>query len=198
MTSCAPKTAPDCGFNQNVYGQRISWKNKLPVDLVISATIPIELKTAIYRASKTWENVIGQRAFNLIEENLHGQSMPGRDKKNGIYFLENWESDKNTEQGRTSVYWAGDEIQEADIRINNKDFAYYNESKEQLVKARVNAKANSVGVNFEALVLHELGHFLGMKHKEDQSSVMATYLPGLTDRTLPAGADTDNLKCEYN
>ncbi len=195
FSSCAPKSPDDCGFQQNVYGQRISWKKKLPVDLVISSSVPVELKSAIYRAANTWETTIGKKAFNLIEENLQNPTLPGRDKKNGIYFLKNWESDKKTEQGRTSVYWAGDEIQEADIRINAYDFSFYNENAHQIVKA-ANA-ANVVGYSFEALLLHEMGHFLGLKHKEDNGSVMATYLAANTERTVPAPVDNLNTRCEY-
>ena len=196
FSSCAPKTPDDCGFQQNVYGQRISWKNKLPVDLVISSSIPVELKSAIYRAANSWERTLGKKAFNLVEENLQNSALPGRDKKNGIYFLKNWESDKKTEQGRTSVYWAGDEIQEADIRINAYNFSYYNENAQQLIRAE-NVKDNSAGYSFEALVLHEMGHFLGLKHKEESGSVMATYLSANTDRVQPAAVDSLDTRCEY-
>ncbi len=200
-SSCQPKAESDCGFVQNVYGQRISWKNKLPVAVQISSTVPVELKSAIYRAALTWEKKLGQKAFELTEENLQQSaaqsSLPGRDKKNGIYFLNNWESDKKSEQGRTSVYWAGDEIQEADIRINAADFSYYNENPQQLTTAGNASVKNSAGYSFEALVLHEMGHFLGLKHREDGGSVMATYLAAFSNRTELAGVDSENVRCEY-
>jgi hypothetical protein len=197
VSSCSPKSESDCGFVQNIYGQRISWKQKLPVDLAISATIPVDLKSAIYRASATWEKKMGQKVFALTEDNLQAGALPGRDKKNGIYFLNNWESDKKSEQGRTSVYWAGDEIQEADIRINAADFSYYNENQQQLTRAGNTSVKNSAGYSFEALVLHEMGHFLGLKHSEGNSSVMATYLSAFSNRTEPASVDSENVQCEY-
>jgi hypothetical protein len=201
VSSCSPKSQPDCGFVHNVYGQRISWKKNLPVAVTISASIPAELKSAIYRAAATWEKKLGQKAFALTEEITAQKTVsnlqPGRDKKNGIYFLENWESDKTSEQGRTSVYWAGDEIQEADIRINAADFAYYNENQNALVRIGINAQKSSVGYSFEALILHEMGHFLGLKHHEENGSVMATYLAAATDRTELSGVDSENVQCEY-
>ena len=205
ISSCSPKTESDCGFVQNVYGQRISWKQQLPVDILISASVPSDLKSAIYRAGKTWESRLGKKVFSFSEEVLpatsaSGMSQPGRDKKNGIYFLNNWESDKKSEQGRTSVYWAGDEIQEADIRINAIDFAYYNENLQQLVSGAsrpYSTLKNSAGYSFEALILHEMGHFLGLKHKEDEGSVMATYLAAYANRTEPAAIDGQNVQCEY-
>ncbi len=200
ISACSPKPQQDCGFMQNVYGQRISWQQKLPVALSISVNVPTELKSAIYRAAMTWEKKIGQKAFDLIEENLQSSTAPGRDKKNGIYFLKNWESDKKSEQGRTSVYWAGDEIQEADIRINNADFSYYNENPQVLVQAANSSKTDqksSAGYSFEALMLHEMGHFLGLKHHEADGSVMATYLLAFMNRNELANVDSENVQCEY-
>jgi hypothetical protein len=206
ISSCAPKPGADCGFAQNVYGQRISWKDKLPVALEISSAVPPELRSAIYRAAATWEKKIGQKAFKLIEENVQGaaeqNSTPGRDGKNGIYFLNNWESDKKSEQGRTSVYWAGDAIQEADIRINaTEKFSYYNENTSQLFNAQTTSSSvgtvASKGYSFEALVLHEMGHFLGLKHQDKNGSVMAVFLKMQEDRIDPAAVDTENVRCEY-
>ncbi|MNL56538.1 Matrixin [compost metagenome] len=90
-----------------------------------------------------------------------------------------------SEQARTNLYWIGDQIQEADIRVNASKYSFY---------------WNGTGggsVNIEALILHELGHVLGLKHKDNEGSVMATYLANGSDRTALAPADTTNLQCEY-
>lgn len=195
VTSCAPKKSEDCGFVQNVYGQRISWKTTAPIQLYIATSVPAELRPAIYRAAATWEQSTGRKVFEVIEENSSQASSPGRDKKNGIYFLSQWESDRKSEQGRTSVYWAGDEIQEADIRINSQDFSYYDQNRTQQVKAVSNN--TSAGYNFEALVLHELGHFLGLKHRENGGTVMAKELGAYTDRIKLSSNDVESVQCEY-
>ena len=199
LSGCAPKKSEDCGFVQNVYGQRISWKQNLPIQLVISSTVYADLKPAIYRAAATWERQVGRKVFELIEESS-GSVKPSRDKKNAIYFLSEWESDRKSEQGRTSVYWAGDEIQEADIRINVADFTFYDQDPKQLVRVQnnnLNMKSDNMGYNFEALILHELGHFLGLKHREDGGTVMATYLSANTDRVNVAQVDVESVQCEY-
>lgn len=196
VTSCAPKKSEDCGFVQNVYGQRISWKTSGPIQLYVSSSVPAELKPAIHRAAASWEQSLGRKVFEVIEENSSSPSQPGRDKKNGIYFLGQWESDRKSEQGRTSVYWAGDEIQEADIRINSADFVYYDQNKNQLVRTTTSGQA-SAGYNFEALVLHELGHFLGLKHRENGGTVMAKELGAYTDRVKLASVDASSVQCEY-
>ncbi len=216
-----PKPQADCGFVQNVYGQRISWNGKLPIEVEIDYSIPADLKPAIYRAAKTWEVIAGQPLF-VFKQISKKNTGPNKDKKNGIYFLLNWDSNNRAEQGRTSVYWIGDEIQEADIRINGAQFAFYDRDPKNLVFLKNSddtnlsgAKENSnlgradfssqstqqpdLGYNFEALMLHELGHLLGLKHKElsPAISVMETYLAANTNRIELSDADKKNLTCEY-
>ena len=58
-----------------------------------------------------------------------------------------------------------------------------------------NAPGSSV--HLESLLLHELGHVLGLKHRDDSGSVMATYLASSTQRTTIAKVDMQDLKCEY-
>jgi hypothetical protein len=199
LSSCAPKTQNDCGFVQNIYGQRISWKASGLVKIVIHSSVPAALRPAIYRAAATWDKQVGRKVFEISEDSTLLTSIPTRDKKNGIYFLSEWESDKISEQGRTSVYWVGDQIQEADIRINAADFSYYDQIPQQLIGSLGAKKQGQVaidGYSFEALLLHEMGHFLGMKHREG-TSVMATQLAAFTNRVQLATSDQESISCEY-
>lgn len=168
--------------------------------LTIHSSLPAELRPAIYRAAATWEIQAGRKVFEISEDSSKLNTAPGRDQKNAIYFQPKWESDRSSEQGRTSVYWAGDEIQEADIRINAADFSYYDKSPTVLIGsfARVNKlDAVTTGYSFESLVLHEMGHFLGLKHREDAGTVMATHLAAFANRTQLAGSDQKSVSCEY-
>lgn len=199
MGSCAPKSQNDCGFVQNIYGQRISWKNNSPVRVTIHSSVPAELRQAIYRAAATWDAQAGRRIIELSEDSTQLSAGPSRDGKNGIYFLTEWESDRQSEQGRTSVYWAGDQIQEADIRINASDFSYYDQTPQQLIGSYAlqgTGQTVSEGYSFEALVLHEMGHLLGLKHREG-TTVMATQLAAFTDRVQLAAEDQSSIACEY-
>lgn len=199
LGSCAPKPQNDCGFVQNIYGQRISWKLKSTVKIVIHSSVPVELRPAIYRAAATWEKQVGHKVVEFSEDSTQLNSSPARDQKNGIYFLSEWESDKSSEQGRTSVYWAGDQIQEADIRINASDFSYYDQNPQQLIGSyglKKSGRPSSDGYSFEALILHEMGHLLGLKHR-DGSTVMATHLAAYTNRTQLASVDGQAMSCEY-
>jgi len=201
LGACSPTPQKDCGFVQNIYGQRITWKTKAPVKLYIHQSVPAELKPALYRAIETWERQVGHKLFEISEDSSQLSGSPSRDNKNAIYFLSEWESDRSSEQGRTSVYWAGDQIQEADIRINGSDFSFYDQDTQVLIGSyalKRLGKTERAGYSFEALLLHELGHFLGLKHRDGSSTVMATHLAAFNDRTQLASVDQESVMCEYN
>ena len=86
LVSCSPQKQDDCGFVQNVYGQRISWKSKKPVLLFLHSSVPAELRPAVYRAAATWEAQAGRKVFEISEDSSRLNAGPGRDQKNGIYL----------------------------------------------------------------------------------------------------------------
>lgn len=186
IQACAPKVQDDCGFVQNVYGERISWKSDVPVTMKIHSSVPDSYIPAIQAAAESWNRTAGKTILKINTTKDTGALNPRKDGENIIYVLSEWEANKASEQARTSVYWVGDVIQEADIRINAKNFTFY-----------TNDSASHSGVSLEALVLHELGHVLGLKHKDTSGSVMATYLANGVDRTAVAETDSTSLQCEY-
>lgn len=197
LQACAPKSQEDCGFVQNVYGERISWKSDVPVTMHLHADVPDSMVQAILSAAETWDRTVGRKIFNIVTyPRVTGPVNPHQDGKNIIYFMKTWEANRTSEQGRTSVYWIGDLIKEADIRLNAADFGYYWRS-QTLSAAAKSDRANLPPVNVEALVLHEMGHVLGLKHKDNGGSVMATYLASGDDRVSLANTDETALRCEY-
>ncbi|KYG62824.1 peptidase [Bdellovibrio bacteriovorus] len=197
IQACAPKSQEDCGFVQNVYGERISWKSDVPVTMYIHAQVPDSMIPAILKAADTWEKTAGRKLFNIVTSTRYtGPINPHKDSVNVIYLMSSWEDNRASEQGRTSVYWIGDQIKEADIRLNAADFGFYWNG-QTLTRAAKADRQGSAPVNIEALVLHEMGHVLGLKHKDGAGSVMATYLASGDDRVNLAGADQTALQCEY-
>ncbi len=188
LQACAPKkkAEKDCGFVQNVYGERISWKTGSPVVINIHESVPAQYYPAIEAAIKDWESSSGKVLFKIGAYGVGGPIKPRQDGVNVIYWMDTWEANKTSEQARTSVYWVGSEIKEADIRINHKNFNYY-----------VDEASGSGDVHFSSLLVHELGHVLGLKHKDGQNSVMATYLSSLVKRDVVSTADLSSLSCEY-
>lgn len=188
IQACSPKkkAEKDCGFVQNVYGERISWKTGSPIVINIHESVPPQYYPAIEAAIKDWEVTSGKSLFKIGAYGVSGPVKPRQDGVNLIYWMDDWEANKTSEQARTSVYWVGNEIKEADIRINHKNFDYY-----------VEKPASSSDVHFTSLLVHELGHVLGLKHKDGQNSVMATYLSSLVKRDVVATTDLSSLSCEY-
>ncbi|MEK2688099.1 matrixin family metalloprotease [Bdellovibrio sp. GT3] len=194
LEACAPKSQSDCGFVQNVYGERVSWKADVPVTMYLHDSVPNEFIPAIVSAAQTWERKSGRRLFNIVTTpRVSGPNQPRTDGKNVIYFMNTWETEKASEQARTTILWTGDQIRETDIRVNAKVDP---ETSKPFFSFYWNQGTGS-GVNIEALILHEMGHVLGLKHNDDGGSVMATYLKNNDDRTELSEQDTTDLKCEY-
>ena len=187
LSGCGPRheEQPDCGFVQNVYGERISWKTSSPIPIYIHESFPDRMIPALERALLAWQETLERPMFRIVQTRYQSPG-PRQDGVNVIYWLNSWENEKSTEQARTSIYWIGDQIREADIRLNDKDFNFF-----------VDQAESAQDVHLESLLIHELGHVLGLKHKDGQGSVMATYLASQFVRNKVSQTDRDNLKCEY-
>jgi hypothetical protein len=184
LAACAPKGQDDCGYVQNVYGERISWKKDLPVNMRVHESVPLEFRDAIKSAAQKWNRAVGYEIIRLLDVD-NGEGVARKDGANNIYMYQTWDAGRESEQARTSVYWVGNQIREADIRINAK-FSFYTQK-----------TAGTQGVNFEALVLHEMGHVIGLKHKDLSNTVMQTYLANNADRIELGESDIESLRCEY-
>lgn len=182
----APKAEEPCNFVQNVYGQRISWKDQTPIPLMVHADFPRELLPALDNAIKVWETAAGNKLFTIVSTSFHDNTTPEKDGRSVIYWLRTWEPEKPNEQARTSIYWVGDQIREADLRVNAKNFTYY-----------LDAPQTGREVHLESLLIHELGHVLGLKHNDSGVSVMATYLALQVKRDALSPEDLRAMSCEY-
>lgn len=165
---------------------RISWKNSTPIYFIITASVPTEFDQDIQSAAAKWNSVVGKELIHVGRDSNFTKA-PGNDGANAIYWMEDWEPENAMQQARTAVRWDVSRITDADIRINAKNFTFYKTS-----------DPNTGGqVNFESLILHELGHAAGLTHIADESSVMQATLKSKTLRTQPGSVDTTSLKCEY-
>jgi hypothetical protein len=229
-----PISQPSCSFVQNVDFQRVSWQHHLPVHLYVHHSVPVQYYAAIERAISVWNSRLGLEALRVDGWGIDQYDTPQHDGMSIIYWLHEWDSDKPSEQARTTIYWTGNQIYEADMRINAKNFQFFpgdeispfytnnpqvppslqppppsvakTESSSTLVNnmmppsVRPNASSGPVvftGVDFESLVLHELGHVLGLAHTATIGSVMVPSLASGYVRRMPSVTDIQALKCEY-
>lgn len=166
-------------------GLRVSWKSSVPVNLIITSSVPTQFDSEIYKAAATWNGYKGRYLITAHRDNSFTNG-PGDDKQSAIYWSTDW-NDEPTQQARTSVRWDISKIKDADIRINAKNFTYYKDS-----------DLDTYGkIHFESLILHEMGHVLGLSHIEKSGSVMQAYLKTQTVRNVTSDTDNNSLNCEY-
>jgi predicted Zn-dependent protease len=182
-TTLASAAQEDCGFVQNVYGQRVSWKKDLPIRLYISKDFPREFEAVIHTAAKQWEDAAGMTLFNIAYES--SLSAAQKDNRNVIYWNKDWTAKANL-QAITNLYWTTSKIAEADLSIDAKYFTYF-----------IDRPVASDDIHLQSLVLHEMGHVLGLKHRSTMPSVMWPILSASTKRDQLTDSDRKSLKCEY-
>lgn len=191
--ACAPKVASekDCHFVQNSLDQRVSWTERVPVTLTIHQSVPLQFHNSLREAANWWNQKANREIISISPGIVGGPIEPLQDGRSVIYFMDTWESDAEhlLEQGRTSIYWRGDQIIEADVRFNGFRFGRF---------FSVSQPVPGSQIDMTSLAIHEFGHVLGLSHIEDDSSVMKKYLAAGENRLLAAGKiEADALACEY-
>lgn len=185
-TDLATESQESCGYIQNEFGERVSWKSNLPVKLYLDSSIPSDMTDSIYKAADIWEKASGKKLFEIQRAENAVSIKPSHDDVNSIYWSKTWDDSKKSQQAITTLSFAGPLISEADIKINNKDYEFYTEEPQ-----------NSMQVNMESLMLHELGHVLGFKHLSIKPTVMWPTLAPAFLRIELYKNDLTTLKCEY-
>lgn len=188
LVACQPKLDPeaDCNFVMSSQIQRVSWKNNLPIRLYITPDVPVELRESVRIAASQWNYKLNKEAI-LIYEADNVPTKAAKDGVNAIYWIRDWTGTRLTEQARTTIYWTGDVIREADVLINARDHLF-----------SPFGSLDPMKIDFTSLMVHEFGHALGLNHVDGEPSVMATTLAYNTQRLVPTDTDVNSLECEYN
>lgn len=191
MQACSRPLPPQesCNFVQNIEQQRVSWAGRMPVKLYLHSSVPQTAWDAIDRAVAEYNAKLGngKEVFRIVQRNFNGSARARKDGYSVIYWSDTWDPNKPNEQGRTVIYWSGSHIFEADLSINTSDFNYY-----------MAFEGNFPGqVDLTSLMVHELGHVLGLAHTENHGSVMNTQLDYNQSRRELSAQDLANLRCEY-
>ncbi len=176
----------DCGFVQNSRNQRVSW-DQFPIQLYVHKDVPESYYSAISQAMDRWMQATQIHMFELVGVYEGSGQEPKKDNINVIYSMNSWESGRSREQARTVIYWTGATLHEADIQLNASDHEFDVDG----------GTVSPHKVDLISLMVHELGHVLGLKHTDDTPSVMNSYLDSGTDRRDPKVVDIGSLRCEY-
>lgn len=176
----------DCGFVQNAYGQRVSWKKNIPIILELHKSFAPEYEEVLRRAAQHWNDAAGMTLFRFERTASTLSEKATKDSMNTIHWMLDWPESQKSLQALTNLYWRSNQLYEADIAVDNKYFNYFND-----------VATTPYDVHLESLLIHELGHVLGLKHRSTVPSVMWAVLNGAIKRDTLTAADRDTLKCEY-
>jgi hypothetical protein len=186
--SCSRRLEPQepCGFGlSSINSQRVLWHLTGPVVVYLHASVPDQAKPAITRAVWTWNEAAGREVLRLAPAVLQSSTTDREiDGDNVIYWnVETWYRGEH-KQAVTIVRSAGATVYDTDIFVNAHDYA-------------LSDGGEFWAVDIESLLVHELGHVLGLLHSEDLMSSMY-YSLGVGDiRRGLSPHDVSNIRCGY-
>lgn len=157
----------------------------MPVNMIIHKSVPEKYDSDIISAANRWNTAKGATIITVARDNSFAEG-PGNDRKNIIFWSTNWDSENSKEQARTISNTDLSRIIDSDIKINAKNFAY----------ALTTQTLGVSAVNLESLMLHEMGHVLGLQHFEG-SGIMSTHLASGKLRFNFSSEELSELSCEY-
>lgn len=204
LTGCGdqPPAEEPCNFVQNKASRRVSWA-QTPIRFYADDSISNVQFHDIREAMEVWNKLFDRPVFELIGRTnqlpdpvLGDDGRMAPDSFNGIYVVdasafEN--TSQRDEQARTSISFRGDFIYEADILIDASENLHFEDPTEVNQKRFSGAK-----IHFKSLMVHELGHVLGLDHIDDvEGSVMDSRLEQGEFRVEIAEVDAASLACEY-
>lgn len=197
FTSCLPKEKAVDSTPQSSRWN-IS-QNPFPLQMNISTDFSSNETADIRSASSNWDSAVGG-GINFMDDsnstalrrNINTYDLAAyQDSEFGIYKLNNWPGElpssalavtqlfgirKNI--GSSSEYI---EINHADILVNYDNFTFTGD------------------YDLQTVVLHEMGHFLGLFHENSsrEESVMYPSISSFTVNRIPKLNDVSNLKSMY-
>ena len=162
-------------------------------------------KKAFQDAAKAWSDASGIKLFE--EEGVHHKTGDDfidlysslDDSYNGTYLDDDWQKTGKPEITLATTIWYntddGEGILSADIRMNSEAYDFADALEDQ--------EGEKPLVDTMSLILHEMGHLLGLSHvpeSEDPYSVMNPSIfigEGLQNRSLSQG-DLERIRKVYS
>lgn len=177
---------PSCGFFQSPTGARISWSSRTPVSLYVSTNWPSEFRKTVDHAAGIWNEAQNRAFVTVYFDAAAVGATAAQDGLNGLYWMTSWSDQRTNEQGITTLRFKNEKATEADIKINAKNFVFYESTPTEYGQ-----------IHLSSLLVHELGHFLGLSHTDVPERVMFPYLSPNFMREKLFPEDLAELACEY-
>jgi predicted Zn-dependent protease len=154
-----------------------------PVVLILSTSVPDKYVPAITRAVNRY-NAISMNLF-MIASVPTSSAQPAIDRLNVIYWYTSAWPSISSQQALTRSQGANSMQIDADILINNQYMQFYVDTYEYGM------------YHLESIMIHELGHVLGIVHSNEFNSVMYPYLDIGQERVNFTQQDINAIKCYY-
>lgn len=209
FSSCTPtgKLESAASTGPIKVGAPYKWHiSAFPRNFQLSKSFSPEEKQNIQAMTGAWETSIGSQIDFFTDTNETEEvSKPnselnldalGKDGINGIYKISKWPKGLSITAlavtqifGRRHNIGAANEfvqIEHADILINDHYYLF-----------RTDDNASGWTYDLQTVVLHELGHFLGLGHK-DGDSVMIPSIGSRSANRTPTDTDISDISSRYN
>jgi len=184
LTSCGASSSPlvveEEGFGEFISGRTYNgraylgiWnKTVLPVKLRISNSFSVAEVDATTRASDSWNaaSSTGVQFFDMNSaavNNIDGRNAGAYPNDNimGLYKSSTWLEGYSSSVVAITQFvvinrGSYNEMIHADIILNDRDFNF-----------KVGANGDTGFMDFESVILHEMGHFAGLDHQTDRNTL---------------------------
>jgi len=178
LTSCyrPPPSQQSCNFVISKDSQRLHWNKEFPIKLHIDDSVPEIAYPAINRAVMAFNDVIKDHQVFVFADDSYAT----------IYWRNTWNRAIPNEEAVTTLNFIGSEIYKATIEVDAYNFSFNYDYTDVFIK-----------VDLESLMIHELGHVLGLAHINSSGSVMYPTLNSGEIRRELGIVDINDLECGY-
>jgi len=164
-------------------------KADLPIVMRISDQVSEERYEAAVKAATKWNEALGETVILVEKRGEDTQFVNSGDSnldlESGIYHLKKWFSNANKEMlAAAATIKSNGRIVRGDIHLNEEVFLF-----------ATNGDLNSY--DYESVLLHEMGHFLGLPHNDNQESVMYRRMWAGEQKRFLSEFDITNIRRLY-